>query len=130
MEGALAPVVQQHKFEDEKRLLFLTYGRSRFSQLTAQASGLFCWPAMSASACTSSPSRSSSVTSSQASAGPGASHSLLCDYDPPVGGVLSFLAQQLGNVVVGPDPSLLECRAEIFDVALCLCRVAAESTGS
>jgi hypothetical protein len=57
-------------------------------------------------------------------------HSLLCGYDPPVCGVLKSFPESLGHVVVDQDPSLLECLAETLDVALCLCRVAAESVSS
>jgi hypothetical protein len=40
-------------------------------------------------------------------------HSLLCDYDPPFGGDLYSLPQLLGHFAVGPDPSLLECWADV-----------------
>ncbi len=56
------------KLEDEKTPLFSTYRPG-----VTEASGLFRQTAMSASACTSSPSRSSLVTSSQAS-----SHASIC----------------------------------------------------
>jgi hypothetical protein len=39
------------------------------------------------------------------------------------------LPQPLGHVVVGLDPSLLEAQADTLDVALRLCRMAAESAG-
>jgi hypothetical protein len=61
---ALAPVILQRKIEDEKTQLFPTY---------RPGAGLFRQTAVSASACTSSPSRSSSVTSSQACC-----HALIC----------------------------------------------------
>ncbi len=56
-------------------------------------------------------------------------HRLLCNDGPPSGGVLNAFPQPPGHVVVGPDPGLLERRTETLDVALRLCRVAAERAG-
>jgi hypothetical protein len=97
---------------------------------------------MLVSACTSSPSRCRSSTSSQAScqasisalpvaAGPGAP---LCSDGPPSGGVLNAFPHPLGHIVVDPDPGHIvvdrEYRTVTLDLVLRLCRVAAESTGS
>ncbi len=56
-------------------------------------------------------------------------HSLLCNDGPPFGGVLNAIPQQMGHIVVGPDPSLLGGWTETLDAALLPCRVAAESAG-
>ncbi len=56
-------------------------------------------------------------------------HSLFYSEDPNFSGDLNALPQPVCHVVVGPDPRLLEGRAEALDVALCLCRMAAESAG-
>jgi hypothetical protein len=57
-------------------------------------------------------------------------HCLLCNDGQPFGGVRNAFTQPLGHVVVGPDPGLLEGRTETLNVALRLCRVAAECAGS
>jgi hypothetical protein len=93
---------------------------------------------MSASACTSSPSRCRLSTSFQARPLSSVNllfrllqalesrNRLLCNDGPPFGGVLNAFPQPLGHIVVGLDPGLLECRTETLDVALRLCRVATE----
>ena len=58
-----------------------------------------------------------------------ARHCLFYSDDPPFGGGLNALPQPVSHVMVSPDPGLLECRAEALYVALCLCRMAAESAG-
>ncbi len=142
MEGALAPVVWPRKFEDEKTA-FPNLPPRRLAS-SAGAAGLPYWRQLApphlpeAHWCLTFQKLIGDLVPGPLSCidlflwlrqALEPRHSLHCDYDPPVGGVLNSLPQPLGYVVVGTDPGLLECRAETLDVALRLCRVAAESKG-